>query len=126
MLFVLIDEPRRQDCISFIKALTLTTKQSVEIKKYKKNRSLAQNRTYWLWLGIIGEFNGDSPEDLHELFKLRFLGHEEKTIMGESVTLVRSTAKLTTLEFGEYLVKVEMLAKQLGIVLPYPDDYRDT
>jgi len=63
--FILIDEQRRGNCLNFINALNLTTQWSVEIKKYKKNRSLAQNRTMWAWLGIISDFTGDTAEHLH-------------------------------------------------------------
>ncbi len=125
MQFILIDETRRQNAISHIKGLDLKTKWGVEVKPYKKNRSLAQNRTMWLWLGLIADFMGESPEDLHDLFKMQFLGYEEKLIAGETVRRLRSTASLSTLEFQGYMTKIEAVAKELFIVLPYPDDYKD-
>lgn len=125
MQFILVDESRRQNAIAHIKSLDLKTKWGVDVKPYKKNRSLAQNNTMWLWLGLIGDFMGESAEDLHDLFKMQFLGYEEKTIAGEPVTRLRSTAKLSTIEFSQYMTKIEMVAKELFIVLPYPDDYKD-
>lgn len=122
MFFILVDQKRRENCIAFIGALDIGTRFSVEIKKYQKNRSRAQNRLYWSYLNAIGDFNGDSAEDLHELFKAKFLGYFKKKVMGEEIMALKSTTDLSTVEFGMYLAKVEAVAKNLGIVLPVPDD----
>ena len=122
MFYVLTDEPRRAGAVEFIRSLNLGVKWSVEIKRYVKNRSKAQNRTYWMWLNVISDYNGDKPEDLHDLFKVKFLGIEQKMVMGENLMTPKSTSDLTTDEFAEYMVKVAALAGSLGIVLPMPDD----
>lgn len=122
-LFILIDEKRRQNAIAFINSLNIKAIFSVEIKLYKKKRSLAQNRTYWNWIKTIAEVCGYEKEELHETFKIRMLGYQAKLIFGEPVQLVRSTSKLTTQEFAEYLTKIELLAAEMSIKLPIPDDY---
>ena len=122
MFFVLNHDVDRVRATSFINELNLTTKFSVEIKPYKKSRSSAQNRLYWSYLTAIGDYNGDTSEDLHELFKGKFLGYFKKRVMGEEIMVLKSTADLNTTEFGIYLAKIEGVAKNLGIVLPIPDD----
>lgn len=122
--FILIDEQRRQRAIDFIKMLSIKRPMMIEIKEYRKNRSNAQNRTYWMWVHIIAEHYGYEDEELHEALKSRLLGTEGRNVFGESVLVTKSTRKLTTAEFADYLGKIEILADELQIRLPKPDDYR--
>lgn len=121
--FILIDEQRRQNAVNFLQRLSLKRTYSVEIKEYRKNRSNSQNRLYWSWLKIIADMYGYEDDELHETFKAKFLGTEERLVFGERVMVPKSTAKLTTQEFTLYLDKIEMLARELDISLPHPDDY---
>lgn len=123
MFYVLTDTARRDHCIGFIRALNPEIKWSVDIKKFVKSRSRAQNRTYWSWLNVLADHTGYDAEELHEVFKMKFLGSKEKIIMGEKVRITNSTTDLTTKEFSDYLGKVEIVARSLNVSLPYPDDY---
>lgn len=132
-MFILIDETRRQNCMAYLAGLHLAPKtHCVEIKEYRKNRSNAQNRTYWMWLNAIAPESGYSAEDLHEVFKQRFLGLEERVVsftrngkvVREIMCRPKSTAWLTVAEFSDYLRRVEGLAQDMGFVLPYPDDFK--
>jgi hypothetical protein len=121
--FILRDEPRRESCINYLRAMNLNGRLlEVNIKPYKKSRSNAQNRLLWSWYNELEDVTGYKADDLHELLKVRFLGTEEKEIWGEKLTVAKSTTKLTTTEFTEYLEKVEMLANELNITLPKPAD----
>lgn len=96
----------------------------VEIKPYKKNRSLQQNKYMWKCLQIIGDELGYTPEELHEAIKFKFLGTEtRKTIFGQEYETVRSTTGLTTKEFAEHMDKIQAFAMSQSIVLPQPDYY---
>lgn len=121
--FILKDEEGLAKCSAFLKALNFTKPWSVEIKQYRKNRSGAQNRTYWAWLRVLGDEIGHSDDEMHELFRGRFLGYEEKTIMGQVVRITKSSRKLTVQDFASYLVQIEMVADSMNIRLPRPDDY---
>lgn len=132
MLYLLIDEARRQNCIAEIAALDLTKTRSVEIKEYRKNRSTSQNRTMWMWLNAMAPDFGYSADDLHEVFKQKFLGLEEKIIsasknghvLREIMCRPKSTASLTVGEFSDYLRKIEATAIAMGLKLPYPEDFK--
>lgn len=123
MLFILIDDARRDNCLNYIRGLNLGKRMQVEIKPYRKNRSQAQNRTMWAWINTLADHTGYSPDELHEMFKQRFLGFHHKEIMGETVLIAKSTTKLSTHEFAEYMNKIEAVAAQMGVQLPIPDDY---
>ena len=123
--FILRDAQRRKACIDWIAACDFAPLLGVRIEAYKQNRSLAQNNTYHMWKEIIAKETGNSLEDMHDLFRLKFLGMVEKTVMGTKIKTLRSTTSLTVDEFMLFMTKIEMLARQLNIILPYPDNYMD-
>lgn len=120
MYFVIRDNDTKKGCIDHIQSLDGVYR--VTIEPYKKNRSNAQSRLYWMWLGIIGDDTGNSPENLHEILKLKFLGTEKINSLGYSIEIPKSTTKLTTQEFTDYLDKIEALALSIDIRLPHPQD----
>ncbi len=120
MYFVLKNDDIKKNCINHIQSLDGVYR--VTIKKYKKDRSYAQNRLMWMWLGIISNDTGESPENLHEIFKLKFLGTEKIQSLGYNIEIPKSTTRLTTQEFTDYLDKIEALAMSINIRLPHPQD----
>ena len=120
MYFVTRDNEVKQRCMEHIQALDGVYR--VTIEPYKKDRSKAQNSLMWMWLGIIANDTGNSPESLHEIFKMKFLGTEKINSLGYSIEIPKSTTKLTTQEFTDYLDKIEGLALSIDIRLPHPAD----
>jgi len=90
----------------------------IRIKKWRKKRSLQQNNLYWLWIGIIAKDTGYDGDELHTTFRGMFLTDESKKL-----PLIRSTTALTTMEFGQYLGKIERKMADMGISLPHPEEY---
>lgn len=90
----------------------------VEIVKYRKRRSLVQNRLYWRnYATPFMEYLNDqgaaiTKDDAHEILKARFLA-ASKTIIDKNgeekiVRYVRSSRTLDTAEFSlAFLEKVE-------------------
>lgn len=91
----------------------------IMIQLHSNKRTLAQNRLYWMWIGLISDHCGyDDPEDAHKAFGAKFLADRSKQL-----PFAKSTTKLDTLDFHEYMNKVERYANvELGIVLPHPED----
>lgn len=126
MIYLLKNEEIKNNCLEHIKNLSKDIVWDVEIKKHRKDRSQAQSRLMWMWLGIIGNDTGNSPENLHEILKLKFLGTEKIKSLGYELEIPKSTTKLTTQEFTDYLDKIEGLALSIDIRLPHPEDlYRE-
>lgn len=92
------------------------TKMVLDIEKKKNKRSLSQNAFYFLYLGVIENETGNTVDDLHELFKRKFLKPVEKTIMGQQIRLPNSTTNLSKHEFSEYLDRICALTN-----VPIPD-----
>lgn len=97
---------------------------SVSVVNGSRKRSSPQNKTYWMWIGIISKETGNSAEDLHKVFASMFLGKEVFEIMGQRIAKPRSTATLKSDEFSTYLDQIEAFcATELNIILPKPDEY---
>lgn len=84
----------------------------------KSQRSNPQNAYYHgVVLKIISDHTGETVEDLHDHFRVRFLMH------GEKFARPRSTSGLSVGEFEEYLSKIRMFANlDLGCIIPLPNE----
>jgi hypothetical protein len=97
-------------------------------RKGERLRSIAENNYYWgVVVDLLCEHTGDTPDDMHEILKEKFL-RETKFLQGEGdkvaeVARVQSTTLLTTHEFEDYLKEVrEWASIELGIYIPLPNE----
>lgn len=98
-------------------------KYIVEVKVERERRSIDQNALYWLWLNCIMDETGEHKDNLHEYFKTKFLGVDDRQCFGHHFFLPNTTTKLDTLQFKNYLDRIQEFASvELGITLPDPKD----
>lgn len=110
---LLIDEPRLLQAFEGCE---------VDITRREYGRSSQANRFYWgVVLREASEYTGDTPEDLHEYFKRRFLpkavciAKANGEVIDDAV-VGGSTTKLTVAEFSEYIERVRhFLITELGL-----------
>lgn len=120
----LLTELDRDMVISQIKRLDLKKVYTVEITERRIKRTISQNGLYWLWLTCISHETGNDKDDVHEVFKTKYLNPHYKNILGEPI-IIRSTTDLDTAQFKEYLDAIQVFAStELQITLPDPDDVR--
>jgi len=112
---------------------SLTGKEIViSISKRTKRRSNPQNAYLWgvvyplLLDGLIGvgyDISKGDTELIHEWSKKEFLQPIKiERENGDSLTVPASTAKLTTVEFMEYVDRITQFAAEfLGTVIPPPN-----
>lgn len=98
---------------------------SVDVKIKSKKRTNPQNAYYWKILQIAGREIGYTPEELHQTFKSKF-NLEHKNYKGKELDIVKSTAKLNTAEFTEYLDNVIRELAELGISVLSPEEFYQT
>ncbi len=124
MIYLLLDQKRKQNAIDHISKLPEGDKWEVVIQEYKKKRTLAQNRLMFMWLPFLAEHFEYTVDQMHEELKYAFIGEEAWTNR-KGVSRVRpiSTTTLKVKEMAEYLTKIEVLANANDIKLPIPFDY---
>jgi len=96
--------------------LDLSKAWEVEIKPFAFNRSTEQNKRYWKLIEELGNFLGYDAGEMHQLLKYKFLSYKQE-MLGDAMTVIPSSSKLTIKEFVEYLDKVERFASELGFQL---------
>lgn len=82
----------------------------------KPKRSLSQNRYYRAYLEIIDKETGNNADELHELFKRKFIPARHISPLGEEIRIPGSTRDLSKSEFSDYLDKIAALTE-----VPLPD-----
>jgi len=90
-------------------------KFSIEISKFKKNRSLEQNAKLHALLRVIAEETGNSVADVKEYACAAFLGEITYEFKGQKRTRTRSTSELTTDECADFIERLQALASELGL-----------
>ena len=72
------------------------------VRKETTVRSSQQNKFYWsVVVEILGNHFGYEPEEMHEALKFKFLQQH-----GGTLPTVKSTTKLSTMEFADYIDKI--------------------
>lgn len=89
----------------------------VTVTKYRKKRTLDQNRYYFLILGMIAKETGHDAMSLHDAFKSKFSTH----ITYKGLVIPQSTKTKDTIEFTEYIEQVRAwAAENLNMSIPDP------
>jgi len=91
----------------------------IEIQKSKKIRSLPQNKYYWgVVVKILGSHIGYTSDEMHQILASKFLSYRKMN--GE---FVKSTTKLNTWEFENYLDKCRQWASgEMQVHIPLPNE----
>lgn len=107
----------------------LDTKKAwvVSVEEYRPKRSLDQNALYHKWVEIIRQELGYEHDEMHQALMLELLpasGRKTYRDVNGEQRESRSSTKLNTKEFGEYLDAIERWAVQyVNIVLPKPQTH---
>ena len=90
---------------------------------WKAKRTFKQNSYYWAYLKMVSEETGFTDEELHELFKQKFLDKRKIQVMGEEIEVHPSTTRLTRKEMADYITNIETFtgiqapdSKQVAII----------
>lgn len=117
------NEIRRSEIIGTIQNLDLSRPWIIEVKRYRKNRTLGQNALFHKWLSMIAEETGNDKDDIKEYYREKFIPKTTRTIAGEVVLVNRSTSSLNTAEMAALMEKIHAHAATFfSIALPFPGD----
>lgn len=109
---------RRDDFEHYLQSLDGDVE--IVVGKRRPKRSDPQNGYYWaVVVKIPADHFGYYSDEMHDAFKLMFLRREG--LRGPPT--IRSSAKLTKAEFGEYIDRCRMWCEEQGIRIPSPNEY---
>ncbi len=97
------------------------TEITITVEKKRKKRSAEQLGYLWgVVYPTISEHTGHSPEELHEIYKAKFL--KKKVLWrGAGITVLNSTSKLTANEMAEFVTNIIVDAGEMEIEIPEAD-----
>lgn len=101
------------------KALRQLEGKNIEltIDELRPVRTLKQNRRHFgLIVSAISDHTGYDKTKVHEILKAKFLKRFEE-FNGEMIEVVPSSTVLSKEEFNEFMLRSEVLASELGIVI---------
>lgn len=95
----------------------------IEVSQYVRKRSDEQNRYLWgVAYKILGDAIGCTTAEVHEFMLGEHFGWEKLEILGRTkLRPMRRSAKLSTVEFAEYVDAIQRRAALHGILIPDPD-----
>lgn len=91
----------------------------VTMKRERSQRSINQNNYYFgVVCKVLGDYFGYEVDEMHEALKLKFL-----QIGACDVPTIKSTTKLNTTEFEDYLERIRRwAATEYSVVVPLPNE----
>lgn len=101
---------------------------AVTVKADRKHRTLQANAYLWkVVYGLIAEWSGHEPEEIHEAMKEKFLNRTTLDLPNMKTLVVPpSTASLDTVEFAIYIDRVRRWAAESGVNIPDPNEVEVT
>jgi hypothetical protein len=94
----------------------------LHIKKKWNKRSNKQNRYFWLCMGVLSEHTGHTPEEMHTIVKGLYCPKKQIKVGKKEYSVPKGTSELSKGEFVELMLNIDVLASELGVVLPRPED----
>lgn len=102
----------------------------ITIDETRRRRSNNQNRYYWgVVIPLVVEMFTDAGNETDEMEVHEYLKEHVgglKTVLADPTgyrrTVVKSSAKLDTMEFEVYLEKVRAWCAQFGVTIPLPNE----
>ena len=86
-----------------------STYQPFMVSIYKKppKHTRAQQNTFRGWCRIIGDWNGDDPQALHDFFCKKFLGTEIRKAFDKEEEVIIGTSGLGVKKMSDFMQQVE-------------------
>ena len=145
--FILRNPDVKKTASDLILGIPIEPLHEVIIREYRKDRTLAQNSLYWMWITLLAGELGETKEDMHDHYKGKILVHiyerddteyaamieavrkvhkagmkDEAKCLADMIVDLTSTTRANVEQFTEYLNDIEKDAIGKGIVLPHPED----
>ena len=94
---------------------------TLKIVRKTKPRTISQNSLMWMWFKCLEQDTGQPKEDWHDYYCAKFLSRQVQ-VGNKLVWVVGRTSTLNTIQFTDFLNKVQADAAIDGYTLPLPAD----
>ena len=104
-----------------IASLPLDKELELKFSVHKASRSRSQLAYYWVLIGLLCEYNGDTEKDMHDFIMRCKFGVRKMTLNGITQEVRRSmsdTGELTVSEVVELIDYTQNLCGELEIHIP--------
>jgi hypothetical protein len=102
-----------QNDVEFYNFIT-SSNWTFEVKAYKKDRTNEQNRYLrWVVYKIIADYIWEDVDYIHWVLSMKFLVDKTK-----KMPYIKSTTKLNTIEFWDYIEKIKNFVSTYWILIP--------
>lgn len=123
MKFILINEDVKQNCLKHLLSLYTDGKHEVVFQEAVIKRTLNQNALAHKWLGLICDYTGDNIDDLKDSIKDAMGEYKIIGKNGKDYIKYNSSAKFSVKTMMNFMTAIEIMAAELGVVLPSPAYY---
>ena len=110
--------------------LNLTDKDKViiTIKEDALTRSGRQNKLFWVWMKVLGDFHGHHKDEMAEILQQSILGETSfvSNLDGASINKQERAKYLTVAKFQSFLEHIEIHAGEYGVRLPSEEELPET
>jgi len=111
--FRIVDVKVKERVMDYLHDVPVDGKTEVVFRIYKASRSLDQNARLHSLIGMCADEAGYTIEEMKLVFKEQLLQPIQVIEVGQyRVPVYKSTAKMKTKEFNEFMERVEFLASQ--------------
>jgi len=99
-------------------------KAVLEITEDSLTRSQRQNKLFWVWMTVLGEFHGYNKNDMAEELQQSILGETSFVSKLDGSTIKKHTRakSLTVGQFQSFLEQIEVHAAEYGVRLPLEEE----
>jgi len=125
MVDMLIDFDKPDEKVRLYNILkNLKGKNAIQVKKYRKKRSVNQNAFLWgVVYRYVSDETGFTKDESHQEMCRMFLSYDKQTPNGTIKSFVRSTTDLDTLEMEAYIAQIkDFMLEQFSCLIPEPNE----
>ena len=124
MVDLLIDFDKPDEKVRLYNVLkNLKGKNAIQVKKYRKKRSVNQNAFLWgVVYRYVSDETGFTKDESHQEMCRMFLNYDKQTSNGTIKSFVRSTTDLDTMEMEAYIAQIkDFMLEQFSCLIPDPE-----
>lgn len=92
----------------------------ITIKEDALTRSGQQNKLFWVWMKVLGDFHGHHKGEMAEILQQSILGETSfvSKVDGAKINKQERAKHLTVGQFQSFLEQIEIHAAEYGVRLP--------